>query len=104
MTIPGTIPVTGELAPTAVTDTYPTHDAQYGRDGWRGVATHADRNLITTDRRRLGMAVVCDSDALGVVWQLNTLTNTGTDADWTLLPTGGGGGGGADVALFWMSI
>jgi hypothetical protein len=61
-------------------------DPQQGIDGWRSVATHAARNAIITLQRRVGMIVVSQSDTLGIAWQLNTATNTGTDADWTQFP------------------
>ena len=81
MPIAGTVQITGQLAPTAPTDVFPTHDALYGLDGHRSVADKPTRNLITTARRRQGMLVYTASD--GLTWQLNTGANTGTDADWT---------------------
>ncbi len=81
------IPVSGTLIADGA---FAAIDPQQGIDGWRSVATHAARNAIITLQRRVGMAVVCQSDALGTVWQLNTATNTGTDADWTQLPAGSG--------------
>jgi len=88
MPIAGTVQLTGQVAPTALTDTYPTHDATYGLDGMRSVADHATRNLIPAARSRQGMFVVTQNDLL--TWQLNTATPTGTDADWTQFVSGGG--------------
>ncbi len=68
--------------------TYAITDAQYGLDGMRSVADATARNAITTARRRVGMLVALQSDLS--LWQLNTSSNTGTDADWTQF-TGGGG-------------
>jgi len=96
-----TVPITGTLAPYPG-GPYPTHDSRTGLGGLREVADHAARNAIPSFLRRVGMEVVCTSDALGTWWQLNTGTNTGTDADWTEF-TGSPGatppsGGGADLA------
>src|SRR5208282_1781300 len=88
------VPITGTIT-TYAGGTYATIDPLSGIDGWRCVADHPTRNLITTQRRRLGMAVYCQSDPIGDLWILNTNTNTGTDADWTLFPGGGCGGGGS---------
>jgi hypothetical protein len=88
--IPG-VRVTGKIVPTDTTDTYAATDPIYGIDGWRGVATAAERNAITTERRREGMiAYQEDTDQL---WQLNAAPWIGTDADWTLRSFGGSPGG-----------
>ncbi len=107
-----TVPITGTLS-TYPGGMYPTHDSRTGIGGLREVADHTARNAIPSFIRRIGMEVVCTSDPLGTWWQLNTATNTGTDADWTEFtgspgetpPSGGGGGGfawglamGADAA------
>lgn len=55
--IPGTVPVAGPFAPTAETDSYATHDAKYGKDGWRNVANAAERDTIPELRRNAGMVV-----------------------------------------------
>ena len=55
--IPGSVRFTGFIAPSDSTDTYAVHDEVYGRGGWRTVATLAARNLITPDRRVIGMLV-----------------------------------------------
>jgi len=81
MPIAGTVQITGQLAPTATTDVFPTHDAQYGLDGMRSVADATARNAITSGRCRKGMLVALQSDL--TVWQLNTASPTGTNADWT---------------------
>ena len=57
-------------------------DPQYGVGMTQIVANHAVRDAIATPYRKLGMIVICQSDALAG-WQLNTATNTGTDADWS---------------------
>lgn len=81
MPIPGTVQITGQLAPTALTDTYPTHDAIYGKGGQRSVADHTERDAIPNDRRTEGMVVYTASDFLS--WQLNPPPWTGTASDWS---------------------
>lgn len=85
--IPGTIPLTGQVAPTDSTDTFPTHEDIYGAGGYMTVADATARNAITTERRKKGMLVYLVSD--GLVYQLNTTTNTGTSADWTVVSLSG---------------
>lgn len=57
MAIFGSVQITGFIAPTYSGDTYPTHDAFYGRDGLRNVDVESDLNSITQLRRRAGMIV-----------------------------------------------
>lgn len=85
MSIPGTVQITGPLAPTSLTDTYPTHEAEYGAGGMRSVADHAARNAITTARREQGMLVVTNNDEL--TWMLLASPWDGTDADWIQFST-----------------
>lgn len=54
--LPG-VRVAAGLVPTDSADTFPTHDEQYGKGGWRSVADAAARDAITPDRRTLGMHV-----------------------------------------------
>lgn len=80
MPIPGTVPVAGTFAPTSETDNYPTHDAKYGKDGWRNVDTVAERNAIPELRRVAGMVVGVQDD--GRTYQLLPAPWTYDDADW----------------------
>lgn len=85
--IPGSVQVTGFIAPTDTTDTYPSHDAIYGRDGLRSVSTLVARNAISSDRRREGMLVyVIDTTSyyrlLPSPWDF-------TNSDWVNFPSGG---------------
>lgn len=57
MPIPGTVPVTGIIAPTSTADTYPVTDPQYGLGGLKTVPTVAIRDQIPTERRERGMIV-----------------------------------------------
>ena len=62
------VQVTDVITPTAVEDVFATHDEQYGKGGYRTVATLAARDLITTQRRSEGMLVHVVED--GVTYQL----------------------------------
>lgn len=78
--IAGSVTVTGFIAPTDTTDTYPVTDAVYGIDGLRSVADATARNAITTDRRRHGMIVFTQDD--GKYWQLQASPWDNTNNDW----------------------
>lgn len=76
--IPGSVTLTGFIAPTDDADTYATHDDTYGRGGFRAVANLAARDAIPTDRRKEGMLVrLLDT---GVSY---TLSGGITNSDWT---------------------
>jgi len=81
--IPGSVSVTGILAPTDTTDTYAVTDPGYGIDGLRSVADLTARNAIPDDRRRFGMLVFTQSDQM--YWTLKVGPWAGTNADWTAL-------------------
>jgi hypothetical protein len=95
--MPTNVLVTGLLAPYASSN-YAITDPLTGIDGLRSVADATARNAIASPFRRVGMFVVLQSDL--TVWQLNTATNTGTNADWTQF-TGGGGGGSGKRTFAW---
>lgn len=85
MPILGTQQVTAQIAPTALSDSYPSHTEEFGKGGFRAVADNTERDAITTDRRKQGMLVYVNGT--GSTWQLGAgLTN----ADWTLYSVGGG--------------
>ena len=50
----GTKVISG-LVPTSRLDQYPTHYAEFGKGGYRSVATIADRDNIPEQRRELGI-------------------------------------------------
>jgi hypothetical protein len=79
--IPGTVPLTGPIAPTETTDTYPVQTSTYGKGGHHEVANAAARNAITTLRRTTGMLATTQDD--GQTWKLNPEPWDGTDADWS---------------------
>ena len=59
----GGVIVTGYISPSDTADLYATHKEELGQGGYRSVANIAERNLIGTDRRKLGMVVyVIDED------------------------------------------
>lgn len=95
--IPGSVRFTGFIAPSDSTDTYAVHDEVYGRGGWRTVADITDRNAITADRRKLGMAVrVLDrgDGEVGYYTLLDGLENS----DWVADNLGGEWSGAYDTA------
>jgi hypothetical protein len=57
--IPGSVRVTGFLAPSDSADTYAVTDDAYHRGGFRPVANAAARDAITEGRRKVGMLVYC---------------------------------------------
>ena len=59
--IPGTV-IGSPLVPSDTTDVYATHEAEYGKGGWRTVADTTERDAIVTGRRQEGMIVYCQAD------------------------------------------
>lgn len=57
MPIPGTVPLSGPIAPSSATDTYPVTDPRYGLGGVRTVNTMQERNELPDQRRQRGMLV-----------------------------------------------
>ena len=82
--IPGSVRVTGFMAPTDSTDTYPSHEDIWGKGGYREVADAATRLAITAGRRSEGM-LVKQLDT-GAFW---TLTGGIADINWILQVFGG---------------
>jgi len=89
--IPGSVRVTGFIAPSDSTDTYATQDEFYDRGGWRTVADITARNAITADRRKDGM-IVRVRDAGGGIEKFYTLTGGLADINWVEQVFSGGGG------------
>ena len=90
--IPGSVPLTGKVAPTDTTDTFATHVDIYGEGGYMTVANTTERDAITTERRKQGMAVfVNDTNEMYI------LQDGVTNADWVLFTGGGGSGDMQDV-------
>ncbi len=74
--------VSAGLAPTGG-GSWETHDAQYGKGGWRAVADIAARDAIATLRRSAGMAVYVI--ATGATYLLGAGLGNG---DWALASSG----------------
>ena len=84
--IPGSVPLTGKVAPTDTTDTFATHVGIYGEGGYMTVADQTEREAITTERRKQGMAVFQNDTN-----EMYILQDGVTNADWVLFSGGGGG-------------
>lgn len=85
-----TIKGTNVLAPVVpfdTTDAHASHEARYGKGGYRSVADIAERDGIPSLRREAGMLVLTLSD--GVVWRLNANLTTWTDNNLTTSLDGG---------------
>jgi hypothetical protein len=94
--IPGSIPVTGFIAPTDTLDTFATHNSEYGR-GDKHLETQALRDSITEARRQWGMLChVYNDGANNGSYQLvygQVDTNINNNANWVLFAGSGGSGG-----------
>ena len=55
--ISGGINLGAPILPATDEDIFPTHDAKYGKGGYRVVADITARDAIPTARREIGMAV-----------------------------------------------
>ena len=96
--IPGSVPVTGLIAPTDTTDTFAVTDPVYGIDGLRSVLNLAARNSISTERRREGMIVYIQYDHS--YWRLIPPPWDGSDFDWVqILQNNGVGTQGPQGAI-----
>ena len=85
--------VSSPIVPGTVLDEYPTHDAKYGKGGFRSVATIEDRDAITAYRREVGMFVyVVATDKL-YVYEVES--DVGSWREWE-----SGGGGGSNVSSY----
>lgn len=81
--------VTDTVVPMFDTDTYPTHEAKYGKGGFRTVATTNDRDSILTTYREAGMMVFVTNQSktyqLGqdlLTWSEFTGASTGAVTSW----------------------
>lgn len=81
--IPGSVRVTGFIAPSDSTDTYGTHNEIYGIGGYRSVATISARDSIPASRRLEGMLVKTLSDG-----RIYTLTGGINNSNWAELTVG----------------
>ncbi|MDG1950784.1 MAG: hypothetical protein P8J32_08295 [bacterium] len=84
--IPGSVRVTGILAPTDSADTYPVTDAQYGLDGLRNfTGDTSSLTNITAQRRRAGMIAGIVSGSTRFYYRLNDEPWAYDQSDWTKL-------------------
>jgi hypothetical protein len=60
--------VAAPIVPNDSSDVYPSHDAAFGKDGFRSVGTIAERDAIKAGYRKEGMLVWVKAD--GVIYQL----------------------------------
>lgn len=63
--------VAATVVPFTSDDKYATHDAAYGKGGFRSVATIAERDAIPVDRKTEGMVVRVQADKKHYVWESN---------------------------------
>lgn len=89
--IPNTVSISGMIAPTGTTDTFPTHSDIYGSGGLRIVSSNSERNSISVARRRAGMIVgVNNGDSTFTYYQLNSGNWLMDDSDWAVWNIGAG--------------
>jgi hypothetical protein len=55
--------IVAPVVPLDTADVHPTHEALYGRGGYRTVATTAERDAISSARREVGMLVFVTADS-----------------------------------------
>ena len=93
--IKGTVLVSGQIAPSHENDLYPTHEDIFGKGGYSVVNDIADRNAISDERRKEGMAVyVKEVDGKDeTVAKVYILQGGIENANWVEWPFGGGGPG-----------
>lgn len=75
--------VSSPIVPFTTDDEFPTHDAKYGKGGFRAVATISERDAITTYRKDPGMFVYVIATEKLYVYKNDT---------WVEWSSGGGGG------------
>lgn len=63
--------VAAGIVPFTSEDKYATHDAQYGKGGFRSVATIAERDAIPAERKTEGMIVRVTANGLNYEWKNN---------------------------------
>jgi hypothetical protein len=74
--------VTAPIVPNDASDVYPTHDAKWGKDGYRSVIRITERDSIKTGLRTEGMQVYVKADSS--IYQLRGgLTNN----NWVKIPS-----------------
>ena len=77
--------VISQVVPPTTEDTFPTHDAIYGKGGWREVATIEERNNISRQRLREGMVVYVSETKTD--YKLKSLGEEKDSDIWEILTT-----------------
>ena len=78
--IPG-VNIASSIVPYDSNESHATHQAKYGKGGWRTCSTKAERNAISVQRCEIGMVAITLDD--GKAWQLQDIHEPLTDADWS---------------------
>ena len=76
--IPGSVGLTGFIAPKDSADSYAVTDDKYNRGGYKTVADITERDAITADRRKEGMVVYARSDG-----KENRLVGGTNNSNWS---------------------
>ena len=96
--IKGTVLVSGQIAPSHENDLYPTHEDIFGKGGYSVVHDIADRDAISDERRKEGMAVyVKDSGEKEIVAKVYVLQGGIENVNWVEWPFGSGSGSSITV-------
>ena len=69
----GGINLGAPILPATTEDIFPTHDANYGKGGYRAVANIAARQAIPYDRREVGMIVRTNDTNINWILKVNTV-------------------------------
>lgn len=72
--------VISQIVPPTTEDTFPTHDAIYGKGGWREVASLTERDNISRSRMRVGMIVAVEET--DTAYKLSFLGRTKEEDVW----------------------
>ena len=76
--------VASAIKPFTDSDTFATHEAQYGKGGHRSVLTLAERNAIHKERREIGMLVYVKEDEKTYQLITDPATDNTTGVNWGL--------------------
>lgn len=82
---PGTVGLTGGVAPADTLDTYPITYEEFNKGGYRSVANTTELYAIYPTRRKIGMIVYIED-----LDEYRTLKAGITNADWVEVPISGG--------------
>lgn len=84
------VKVPANIIPSSPYDTYPTHHANFGRGGYKTVATLTDKDSIPVDRLTIGSVVRVHADGIEyVITNIPSNAQTGKDCTWEPIKSGG---------------